>query len=181
MHSLLYMSLVVTAMGINVPVQPRTDPSLVDVENNEFIQMDGPTADNTAGIGAEFESPFFQFKSEGCSAKDTDASKGQVIAQRTGTNWKLTADSINSPGQVNAEYILNGENIKVGSGDGAKVGKAWADDLVSDRACNATKFCPVNIVRSRGSLGLEIRQTWLILQIVSAIRGKFLPKENRRT
>ena len=44
------------------------------------------------------------------------------------------ADSTSDQGKVNAEYILNGEAIRVGSGDGAIAGKAWADDLVSATA-----------------------------------------------
>ncbi len=73
-------------------------------------------------------------KSIDCSIEDTNAAKKQVISQRTGMNWELTADSTSDQGKVNAEYILNGENIKVGSGDGATAGKAWADDLVSTTA-----------------------------------------------
>ena len=105
-----------------------------DVQDVEAVQLDGPTTDGTAGIGAEFESPLFYFTNRDCSLEDTNAARKQIIAQRTGTNWELTADSTSDPGKVNAEYILNGENIKVGSGDGATAAKAWADDLVSDTA-----------------------------------------------
>lgn len=47
---------------------------------------------------------------------------------------ELTADSTCDPGKLNAEYILDGRKIKVGSGDGAAAGKAWVDDLVSATA-----------------------------------------------
>lgn len=131
MHLLPYMSILFTASAIYLPLQPRVDQCLEDVEDNENVILDGPTADGSAGIGAEFESPAFYFVSDGCDADKTNAAKGQVIGGRTGTNWQLTADTGADPGKVNAEYILNGQNIKVGSGDAAKTGKAIADDLVS--------------------------------------------------
>lgn len=131
MHLLLYMSILSTASAIYEPLQPRADKGLEDVEDHENVILDGPTADATAGIGAEFESPFFYFVNRDCDTEKTNAAKGQVIAGRTGTNWELTADTGSDPGKVNAEYILNGQNIKVGSGDAAKAGKAIADDLVS--------------------------------------------------
>ena len=96
----------------------------------EAVDLDGSTTDGTAGIGAEFESPVFYFTKRDCSREDTDAARKQIVAERTGTNWQLTADTSPAPGKLNAEYILNGQNIKVGTGDGAKAGKAWADDLV---------------------------------------------------
>ena len=91
------------------------------------------TADGTAGTGAEFESPIFYFTSRGCSLEGTNAAKKQIVAQRTGTNWKLTADLTSNPG-FNAEHTLDGRNIKVGSGDGAAAVKAWTDDLLSATA-----------------------------------------------
>lgn len=130
MHLLPYTLVLLTASAAYLP--PRAlDPCIQDVQDIEAVQLDGPTADGTAGIGAEFESPAFYFTSPSCSVEDTNAARKQVVAQRTGTNWELTADSTSDPGKINAEYILNGVNIKVGSGDGATAGKAWADDLVS--------------------------------------------------
>ena len=133
MHLLPYTSILLTASAAYLP-RRALDPCIQDVQDIEAVQLDGPTADGTAGIGAEFESPFFYFTNPDCSIEDTNAAKKQVIAQRTGTNWELTADSTSDQGKVNAEYILNGERIKVGSGDGATAGKAWADDLVSATA-----------------------------------------------
>ena len=130
MHLLLYTSVLLTASAAYLP--PRAlDPCTQDVQDVEAVQLDGPTADGTAGIGAEFESPAFYFTNISCSVADSNTVKHQIVAQRTGTNWELTADSTSDAGKVNAEYILNGQNIKVGSGDGARAGKAWADDLVS--------------------------------------------------
>ena len=131
MHLLPYLSILLTASAVHLPLERRVDPCSQDVEDTEAILLDGPTADGTAGIGAEFESPFFYFVNADCSREDTNAARKQVIDGRTGTNWQLTADTGDNPGKVNAEYILNGANIKVGSGDAAKTGKAIADDLVN--------------------------------------------------
>lgn len=95
-----------------------------------MVDNDGITADGTAGIGAEFESPAFYFVNQDCNGDDTNAAKRQVVAGRTGPNWILSADTGGGAGKLNAEYILNGQNIKVGSGDGARAGRAIADDLV---------------------------------------------------
>ena len=130
MHILSYASIFLTVSAVYLP--PRAlDPCMQEVQDYQAVQLDGPTADEAAGIGAEFESPAFYFKSLECSVEDTNAAKKQLVAGRTGINWKLTADSTSDAGKVNAEYILDGTKIKVGSGDAARAGKAWVDDLVS--------------------------------------------------
>ena len=134
MHLFPYMSILLTASAVYLPLQPRVDPCLEDVKDTEIVTGDGPTADGTAGIGAEFESPFFYFVNPKCSDDDTNAAKKEVIDGRKGTNWYLSADTGAAPQRLNAEYILDGVNIKVGSGDGEKAGKAVADDLVSTAA-----------------------------------------------
>lgn len=96
-----------------------------------MVYNDGLTADGTAGIGAEFESPFFKLEKKDCSLQDTNDARKSLIEGRKGPNWELTADSIGVAGELQVEYILDGRNIKVGSEDGAKAGKAIADDLVS--------------------------------------------------
>ena len=131
MHVFLYMSILLTGSAVYLPLQPRLDPCLEYVKDTEMVTGDGPTADGTAGIGAEFESPFFYFVNPDCSADDTNAAKREVINGRKGTNWYLSADTGAAPQTLNAEYILDGVNIKVGSGDGEKAGKAVANDLVN--------------------------------------------------
>lgn len=84
-----------------------------------------------AGIGAEFESPAFTFENPECNNENTNAAKKEVVANRKHDTWYLSADTGSGQGRLNAEYILNGEKIKVGTGDAAKTGKAVADDLVS--------------------------------------------------
>ena len=134
MHLLPYLSIVLTASAASLPLQLRATSCEEDVQDIEMVTGDGPTADGTAGIGAEFESPFFYFVNPDCSNENTNAAKKEVVAGRTGTNWYLSADTGAAPQKLNAEYILDGKNIKVGSGDGEKAGKAIADDLVSTAA-----------------------------------------------
>ena len=73
----------------------------------------------------------FWFGNTNCSLKDTNDAKKSLIEGRKGPNWELKADSTGVAGELQAEYILDGRNIRVGSEDGAKAGKAIADDLVS--------------------------------------------------
>lgn len=88
-------------------------------------------AANDAGIGAEFESIGFTFENSRCSNEDTNAAKKEVVDNRRHDTWYLSADTGSGQGKLNAEYILDGEKIKVGTGDAAKIGKAVANDLVS--------------------------------------------------
>lgn len=179
MHLLLYMSILLTASAVYVPLQPRVDPCEQEVEETEMVEVDATTSDGTAGIGAEFESPFFYFVNPACSAADTNAAKKQIVERRTGTNWILTADTGGGSGKLNAEYILNGQNIKVGSGDAAIAGAAAAQDLVST-AVTRTRVCPVNAVRSVGTPGPGPGQTLLTLRITTAIRGRSMPQVRGR-
>ena len=143
MHLLPYTSLLVVASAAYL--LPRAlDPCIQDIQDVEAVQLDGPTGDSTARIGAEFESPTFHFTNIDCSIEETNASKKKVVDQRTGTNWELTADSTSDQGKLNAEYILDGKNIRVGSGDGAKVANAWADDLV----CSTASLLCVSLIFS---------------------------------
>ena len=171
MHLLPSMSLLLTASAVYLPLRPRVDPDpcLEEIEDIEYVQLDGTTADGTAGIGAEFESPFFVFSNSGCSLDDTNAAKGEIVAERTGTNWKLTADSGLGQGKLTAEYILDGQNIKVGSGDGAKAGAAAAQDLVG--AIYLGMFHLVNAFRLDGTRGLGPRPILLTSPTAIVIRG----------
>lgn len=133
MHLLPYTAVLLTVSATYLA--PRAiDPCTQDAKDFEAVQLDGATTDGTAGIGAEFESVAFYFTNIHCSVEDTNAARGKIIAGRTGTHWELKADSTSDQGKVNAEYVLDGTQIKVGSGDGASVGRAWADDLVNPLA-----------------------------------------------
>lgn len=109
------------------PGSPKPKEQVEDIN----VFLDGPTSDGSAGIGVELESPMFVFKHDGCSADNTNAAKKEIVDNRKGTNWLLTADTGADQGKLQAEYIFDGTKIKVGSGDLAKAGKAAADDLVS--------------------------------------------------
>ena len=131
MHMPLYLSILLTTSAIYLPLQPRVDGYSTTTQGNSEKSLTARNSDSTAGIGVEFESPFFQFQNPACSKADTDAAKKQVIAGHTGMNFELTADTLSDAGKLNAEYILNGRNIKVGSGDAARAGAAAAADIVS--------------------------------------------------
>ncbi|KAI4635690.1 uncharacterized protein J4E87_000645 [Alternaria ethzedia] len=136
MRFLLCSSVVLTASAavIRTPLQRRLEECQLDIQDGMADDPDRVNTDGTAGIGAEFESPDFRLTKSGCSADDTNAAKRKVIAERTGTNWELTADSVNEPGALQAEYIIDGVKVKVGSTDdatnGAKVAAAMAQDLI---------------------------------------------------
>ena len=102
-----------------------------DDNGNEEPSLDGPTSDQSAGIGVEFESGVVQFESKvTCSQPDINRSKGALVDNRQGPNWMLTTDT-SVEGALVAEYILNGKQIKIGSGDVATAASAVANDIVS--------------------------------------------------
>lgn len=107
----------------------RADPN--DPCFDEAPTLDGPTSDNSAGIGVEFEASGVMFGKPGCSAADTNQAKGQQVGDRKGDNWQLTADTTTeTPGMLNAEYILNGKTIKIGTGAASAAAAAVSSDIV---------------------------------------------------
>jgi hypothetical protein len=99
---------------------------------------DAPTTDGGAGLGIEFESPWFYFSSPKCSEDDVNKAKKKLVAgrkQKTEKDgdplWMLTADTGAGERKLQAEYILDGQQIKIGSGKAAEVAKEIADDFVS--------------------------------------------------
>ncbi|KAK2760243.1 hypothetical protein FQN54_002310 [Arachnomyces sp. PD_36] len=113
-----------------VPLQPRVDACEAAIQDNEGDTLTAPTADGAAGLGVEFESPFFYFVNHDCSLAETNEAKKQIVGGRTGTNWMLTADTGGGVGKLHAEYIFDGQKIKVGTGDAAKAGAEAAADLI---------------------------------------------------
>ncbi|KAF2093595.1 hypothetical protein NA57DRAFT_81097 [Rhizodiscina lignyota] len=114
MHLLPLMPIMLTAFAVKLPLYPRMDLCEIEVAEVEMVTLDAPT-----------ETMLLR----GCSYRNTWAAKGKVVAGRTGENFELTADTTRDPGQVRAEYILDGRNIKVGSGDAARAGDAIAKDV----------------------------------------------------
>ena len=65
MHLVLYSSMFLTASAVYLPLRLRGDASEQEAAETEMVELDAPTVDGTAGIGAEFESPTFYFESPG--------------------------------------------------------------------------------------------------------------------
>lgn len=98
---------------------------------NDGDTLDGPTSDRSAGIGVEFETAGIQSESKGCDKSSTDSSKGKMVGDRQGDNWKRTADTTpDMPGRLDAEYILDGTQIKLETGKAADAAAAVANDIV---------------------------------------------------
>lgn len=103
-----------------------------DIEMDVF--NDGPSVTGDAGIGAEFETPLFNFQNSACSLDDTFAAKRLTVQGRSGLNYLLSVDTGATElgaGKLNPEYILDGRNINVGDGSAAAAGAAVTDDFVS--------------------------------------------------
>ena len=94
---------------------------------------DGPTSDQSPGIGVELESSRVKFSKAGCSEQETFAAKGEVVGNRKDKDglWKLTADTTDElAGSLTAEYILSGEKIVIGSNVATGVAAQVSSDLV---------------------------------------------------
>lgn len=133
MHLVVFASLVLAASAASVPNQARASVPNVEIQDLMGDGTTGATSDLSAGIGAEFETPEITLKNAKCSKADTDDFKKSIIAGRkdAGGLWALTADTTSKAGVLNTEYIMDGKNIKVGSGNAQKAGKAAAADFVS--------------------------------------------------
>jgi hypothetical protein len=100
---------------------------------------DEATDDQSPGIGFEFEASGIRLRTKAdpktCSPNQLTQAKGRILAGRTGTNWELTADTSTDSGathpEVDAEYILNGQTIKLNSGDLKTAADAAGNDVVS--------------------------------------------------
>ena len=126
-------------------IQGRTDCCIGSCENdengNQATTLDGPTNDQSPGIGVEFEAGIVQFSSDSpCDKKSTDSLKGHrvgakgeggQIEYRKGDNWQLTADTtLNADGMLLAEYILDGTQIKLDTDDAVNAASAVGTDIV---------------------------------------------------
>ena len=83
-----------------------------DIEMDVF--NDGPSVTGDAGIGAEFETPLFNFQNSACSLDDTFGAKRLTVQGRSGLNYLLSVDTGSTElgaGKLNPEYILDGKNI----------------------------------------------------------------------
>jgi len=93
------------------------------------------TLTSCSAVGFEFETggSQIQFRTQkSCTGPQTQASKGKTVTGHGATDldWELTGD-VAGPGALNAEYILNGKRIKIGSGAAVQAATDAAQDLVS--------------------------------------------------
>lgn len=135
MHLPIYLPILLTASAVIIRAPLRLSTGSSSIQNKAAYKLTERALVGTAGIGVEFETIDFILINSACKKDDTTASKGKVIGKRTGINFKLTADTTSEAGVLHAEYILDGQNIKVGSGDAAKAGAAAAADMVSAKTC----------------------------------------------
>lgn len=89
-------------------------------------------AEDDPGIGVEFETGKISMASVSgtCGKKETYAAKKHVVAGRKGDHWQLTADTLSDADVLDAEYILDGSLIKIGSGDLTIAATDITNDLV---------------------------------------------------
>ena len=110
---------------------PFSDCKAEDFDIDPF--QDGPTADREAGLGVEFETSGLFFASvENCGQENTFKSKNKAISGHQATDWDLTVDTTaTQSNRLDAEYILNGKTIKIGTNRAAQAAKDVASDIVS--------------------------------------------------
>ena len=131
-------------------------PSDDEIAEDMNAVDDGPTADKSAGQGIEYETGQLLFVSPTCNEGDTFKLKGKLVAGRqdktTPPNWMLTGDSTTGlKGQLQAEYILDGINIKVGANAAGPAAAAVANDIVSCCLSHCSfALCPAVVRRGRG-------------------------------
>ncbi|KAL8968353.1 MAG: hypothetical protein Q9183_002498 [Haloplaca sp. 2 TL-2023] len=143
----------------------RADP--IDPCLDRAPTSDGPTSDRSAGIGVEFEAPLVKFKSDGCNAADTNQAKGQQVGDRRGDVWQLTADTTDEmAGSLTAEYILNGKEIRIGSGVASAAAAKTAWDPYQSMPNNEWDIegnkCNPWAVDSPGATGGALNVIWAV-------------------
>ncbi|PLB46617.1 hypothetical protein P170DRAFT_427923 [Aspergillus steynii IBT 23096] len=89
---------------------------------------------NAPGIGIEFETSVIQLQSQNrdCTHKDLKKAKGKLLGKRKGELWALTGDTtLEKPGTLTAEYILDRRKAKIGKGLAVKGANDASVDLVN--------------------------------------------------
>lgn len=111
-----------------------TDEEGHALPDNILEQSDGISEDGTAGIGFELECARITLEPEDdkCTTDKIDKSKGKRIAGRAGHNWELTADTTVDK-VLDAEYIINGKTVKMGTGAVKQAALDVANDIVSNQ------------------------------------------------
>ncbi|KAI0427511.1 hypothetical protein F5Y09DRAFT_344619 [Xylaria sp. FL1042] len=139
--SVWFIALVILSQWI-LPIHSQSDPTScctgddcdADDEGLELNEIQvSITADLSPGIGAEFETgTFYLVGNPQCTYQQTDQLKGRVLGGRKGDNWELTVDTtLDMPNRLQAEYILNGQTIKIGQGMAGQAAADIAADLMN--------------------------------------------------
>lgn len=165
--------LILSITALPSDLRPRADD--IDPCFDEAPTLDGPTSDQSAGIGVEFESSVVTFSKPGCSQKDTNQAKGQQIGDRRGDNWQLTADTTSEiAGILSAEYILNGQTIKIGTGAASAAAAAVSSDVVRINLLLDIHsiYVLIGACRSHGTHIQVCPKTSGISRAIIAIRGQ---------
>lgn len=164
--------LLVTALPPNLRRQADPNDPCLD----EAPTLDGPTSDNSAGIGVEFEASAVVFSKTGCNTADTNQAKGQQVGDRSGNNWQLTADTTpDTDGLLTAEYILNGKTIKIGTGAASAAAAAVSSDSVRSYMIIEIHSFPmlIGLCRLHGTHTRVCPIINGILRATTAIRGQY--------
>ena len=123
------LSLCVTAATSDIH---RRGPSCSgDGVDTEGPDNSGTRDDFSPGIGFELETLEIAFMSPTTQKSNTDGLKGQPIDGHTGDLWMLTPDTFGSEtNYLDAEYILKGRQISLGSGQAKQAASEVVHDIV---------------------------------------------------
>lgn len=113
------------------------DQNCEEWDGDMIENKDAPTADGSPGIGIEFETAMFYFSSPDCPQDTVNNAKKKIVAGRKQEVdegevplWMLTADTGAGERVLQAEYIIDGQQIKLGSGQAETVTQEIVKDFV---------------------------------------------------
>ncbi|KAJ5981144.1 hypothetical protein N7481_008442 [Penicillium waksmanii] len=114
------------------------DPDCEEWDGDIIENKDAATADGSAGIGVEFETLMFKLTSPDCPQDTVNNAKKKILAGRKQEVdegkvplWMLTADTGAGEKTLQAEYIIDGQQIKLGSGQAETVAKEIVKDFIN--------------------------------------------------
>lgn len=118
-------------------VDENDDQNCEEWDGDMIENKDAPTADGSPGIGIEFETPMFYFSSPDCPESTVNKAKKKILAGRKQEIdegkvplWMLAADTGAGERVLQAEYIIDGQQSKLGSGQAETVTKEIVKDFV---------------------------------------------------
>ncbi|KAI0530348.1 hypothetical protein GGR58DRAFT_518547 [Xylaria digitata] len=159
--SIIFLALVVLC---------QWDDSDADDEGLQLNEVQAsPTIDKSPGLGAEFETgAFYLVGDPECSYERTNKLKGGVLGGREGDHWQLTVDTtLDAANRLQAEYILNGQTVKLGQAMAGPTAAAIAADLVLE--WNPTLDSPGITMKDLDGCTWSIKSTSSLLGPVASI------------